>query len=85
MVVLVLDAAAQQAVSFQLEPFAVAVLCTHLDGNGAGHSAVVPREGQAALVGRLFLLRNSKDLGVDEINELVLDRKSTRLNSSHSH
>jgi hypothetical protein len=72
MVVLVLDAAAQQAVSFQLEPFAVAVLRTHLDGNGAGHSAVVPREGQAALVGGLFLLRNSKDLGVDKINELVL-------------
>ena len=72
MVVLVLDAAAQQAVSFQLEPFAVAVLCTHLDGNGAGHSAVVSREGQAALVGSLLFLRNGKDLRVDEINELVL-------------
>ena len=50
MVVLVLDAAAQQILSFQLEPLTVAVLCAHLDRDGAGHSAVVAREGQTALV-----------------------------------
>ena len=30
------------------------------------------REREAALVGSLFILGNSQDLGVDEINELVL-------------
>jgi len=72
MVVLVLDAAGQQVLSLQLEPVAVAVLCTHLDGSGTGHSTVVAGEGQAALVGGLLILRNSQDLGVDEVDELVL-------------
>ena len=48
MVVLVLDAAGQQVLGFQFKPVAVAVLCADLDGCGAGHGAVVAREGQAA-------------------------------------
>jgi hypothetical protein len=72
MVVLVLDAAGQQVLGFQLEPLAVAVLCADLDGHGAGHGAVVAREGQAALVGGLLVLRHGEDLGVDEVDELVL-------------
>ena len=71
MVVLVLDAAAQQILSFQLEPLTVAVLCAHLDRDGAGHSAVVAREGQTALVGGLLFLGYSQNFRVDEVDELI--------------
>ena len=71
-VVLMLDAAGQQALGLQLKPVPVAVLCTDFDSRRAGHCTVMAREREAALVGSLFILGNSQDLGVDEINELVL-------------
>ena len=72
MVVLMLDAAAQQILGFQLKPLTVAVLCAHLDSDGAGHGAVMAREGQTALVGGLLFLGYGQDLRVHKVDELVL-------------
>ena len=71
MVVLVLDAAAQQILGFQLEPLTVAILCAHLDRDRAGHGAVMAREGQTALIGGLFFLGYSQNFRVDEVDELI--------------
>ena len=67
-----LDAAAQQIPGFQLKPLTVAVLCAHLDSDGAGHGAVMAREGQTALIGGLLFLGYGQDLRVHKVDKLVL-------------
>ena len=67
-----LDAAAQQILGFQLKPLTVAVLCAHLDSDGAGHGAVMARERQTALIGGLLFLGYGQNLRVHKVDKLVL-------------
>ena len=72
MVVLMLDAAGEHVIGLQFKPLAVAVLCLDLDVLRALDRAVMSREGQAALIQLDLLVAQLEDLGVDELNELVL-------------
>ena len=72
MVVLMLDAAGEHVVGLQFKPLTVAVLGLDLDMLRTLDRAVMPREGQAALVQLDLLVAQLEDLGVDELNELVL-------------
>ena len=72
MVVLMLDAAGEHVIGLQFKPLAVAVLCLDLDVLRALDRAVMSRERQAAFVQLDLLVAQLEDLGVDELNELVL-------------
>ena len=64
MVVLMLDAAGQHIIGLHLKPFAMAILRLDLDMLRALDRAVVPREGQAALVQLDLLVAQLKNLGL---------------------
>ena len=70
-IVLVLDAAGQHIVGLHFKPFAMAVLGLDLDMLRALDCAVMPREGQAALIQLDLLVAQFEDFRVDELDELV--------------
>ena len=72
MVILMLDAAGQHIIGLHLKPFAMAILRLDLDMLRTLDCAVVPREGQAALIQINLLVAQLEDFGVDELNKLVL-------------